>query len=358
MPMLHQKLKNMPVNRYIDFVAFLFLAIFPMLFNPFRTELMSKVLVYIIFAISLDLLWGYTGLMSMGHAVLFGSGGYIIALSYTFIKGLPWYMQQAGLERIPTLFQPLLSPAAAFVLALLIPGLIAAFLGTFIFNSKISGVFFSLITLALAQIFELFVTNQHVYTNGSNGLGGLERSLLGSGPISLNSLYYILLGTVLLTYFFCIWLTNTRFGTVLQAIRENEARLTFLGYKPNRFKIAVYIISGVLAGLAGVLYIPTNGFISPTEVGLTLSTLLLVWVAIGGKGSLTGAIVGTILINWAQTLLSEQISDYWMLIMGIVVLVFVFFLPTGLIGKLLASQYARASAKRKNAEFDQKEACS
>ena len=355
--MLLKKLRSLPVNRYIDGVAFLFLAIFPLLFSSFRTELMGRVLVYIIFAISLDLLWGYTGLMSMGHAVVFGTGGYMVALSYTFLKGLPWYMEQAGLEKIPALFAPLLSPVGAFLLALVVPGLIAAFLGTFIFSSKISGVFFSLITLALAQIFELFVTNQHAYTNGSNGLGGLERSLLGSAPLSLNMLYYILLGVVLLVYLFCIWLTHTRFGTVLQAIRENESRLTFLGYKPHRFKIAVYVVSGVLAGLAGVLYIPTNGFISPTEVGLTLSTLLLVWVAIGGRGNLTGAIVGTILINWTQTLLSEQIADYWMLIMGVVVLIFVFFMPNGLIGKLISIQYLRGDARRKNASLEQKEVC-
>lgn len=355
--MLHQKLKAIPTNRYIDMGAFAFLAIFPLLFSPFRTELMAKVLVYIIFAISLDLLWGYTGLMSMGHAVLFGTGGYVIALSYTFIKGIPWYMQQIGIEKTPSLFVPLLNPTVAFIVALAIPALIAWFIGTFIFSSRISGTFFSLITLALAQIFELFVTNQHIYTNGSNGMGGLERSLLGSGPISLNALYYILFTVVLLVYFFCIWLTSTRFGTVLQAIRENEPRLTFLGYKPNRFKIAVYVVSGVLAGLAGVLYIPTNGFISPTEVGLTLSTMLLVWVAIGGRGNLTGAIMGTILINWAQTLLSEQIADYWMLIMGIVVLIFVFFLPNGFIGKLIATQYAHADAKRKNEEADRKEVC-
>jgi urea transport system permease protein len=227
--MLHQKLKALPTNRYIDMAAFLFLAIFPMLFTPFRTELMAKVLVYIIFAMSLDLLWGYTGLMSMGHAVLFGAGGYVIALSYTFIKGIPWYLQQVGMTEIPALFVPLLSPIVAFALALIIPALIAAFIGTFIFSSRISGTFFSLITLALAQMFELFVTNQHIYTNGSNGMGGLERSLLGSSPMSLNTLYYILFALVLLVYFFCIWLTKTRFGTVLQAIRENEPRLTFLG---------------------------------------------------------------------------------------------------------------------------------
>jgi urea transport system permease protein len=354
--MLHQKQKALPTNRYIDMAAFLFLVIFPMLFTPFRTELMAKVLVYIIFAMSLDLLWGYTGLMSMGHAVLFGAGGYVIALSYTFIKGIPWYMQQVGMTEIPALFVPLLSPIVAFALALIIPALIAAFIGTFIFSSRISGTFFSLITHALAQMFELFVTNQHIYTNGSNGMGGLERSLLGSSPMSLNTLYYILFALVLLVYFFCIWLTKTRFGTVLQAIRENEPRLTFLGYKPHRFKIAVYVISGMLAGLAGMLYIPTNGFISPTEVGLTLSTLLLVWVAIGGRGNLTGAIVGTLLINWAQTLLSEQISDYWMLIMGLVMMVFVFFLPNGFIGKLVAVQYSRADAKRK-IEANRKEAC-
>ncbi len=346
-------MKKLPINRYIDFVVFLFLAVFPLFFSAFRIELMSKTMVFMVFAISLDLLWGYTGLMSFGHAVLFGTGGYLVALSYTLMKGLPWFMQQAGLTSVPVFLAPLQSPIMAFLLALLIPGAIAAILGTFIFSSKISGVFFSLITLALAQIFELFVTGQPSYTNGSNGLGGLPRSILGSPNIPLNGLYYIILALVLLVYVFCIWLMSTRFGAVLKAIRENEPRLTFLGYKPNRFKIAIYVISGVIAGFAGVLYVPSNGFVSPLDVGLTLSTMLLVWVAVGGRGNLTGAIVGTLIVNWAQILLSEKISDYWMLLMGIIVLLFVFFLPRGLVGKLLEWQYARQHSKRKNASLEE-----
>jgi len=347
------KIKKLPVNRYIDIAVFLALALFPLLVTEFRVDQMSRVLVYVIFALSIDLLWGFTGLMSFGHAVLFGAGGYVVALSYTLIKGLPWHMQGAGYTQIPAVLTPLLSPVLAFLLALAVPGLIAWILGIFIFSSKVKGVFFSLITLALAQIFQTFLDGQQVFLNGSSGLGGLPRSILGSSAIPRMEFYYILLGVVLLVYLFCLWLINSRFGAVLQSIRENEPRLTFLGFRPNRFKTAVYVISGMLAGLAGVLYIPTVRIITPLEVGVTLSTLLLVWVAVGGRGNLTGAIVGTIFVNWAGFLLSERISDYWLLVLGGVVLLLVFFIPSGIIGKLIEMQYARQHSKRQNAALQQ-----
>lgn len=337
------KFKTLPVNRYIDVLVFALLLVFPLLVTPLRMEYMEKVMVYIIFALSLDLLWGYTGLMNMGHAVLFGMGGYIVGISYTLIKalpeGLPDYMTRFNMTELPLLFIPLTNPVIAFLLALVIPGVVAAVLGWFIFSSRINGVFFSLITLALANIFELFISNQQKYTNGTNGLGGLPRRLLDIKLTSVQ-MYYVILIITLLVYLFCLWLTKSRFGNILQAIRENEARLTFLGFNPISFKIVVFTISGVLAGLAGALVGPVNGIISPVDVGVTLSTLVLVWVAVGGRGNMTGAIVGTVVINWLQVILSERISDYWMLLLGILVLVVVFVVPKGFIGKLIDRQYA------------------
>lgn len=338
-----KKFKTLPVNRYIDMLILVLLLVFPLLVAPLRMEYMAKVMIYIIFALSLDLLWGYTGLMNMGHAVLFGMGGYIVGISYTLIKalpkGLPDYMTRFNLTELPALFVPLTNPVAAFILALAVPGITAAVLGWFIFSSRINGVFFALITLALANIFELFISNQQKYTNGSNGLGGLPRRIL---DIKLTSwqMYYVILAVTLLVYLLCLWLTKSRFGNILQAIRENEARLTFLGFNPISFKIAAFTVSGILAGLAGALVGPVNGIISPADVGVTLSTLVLVWVAVGGRGNMTGAIVGTVVINWLQVILSERISDYWMLILGALILIVVFLIPNGFVGKLIEKQYA------------------
>ncbi len=347
-------LKNKGMERYVDLGVLLFLLLFPLLFSPFRTELMGKFIVFIIFALSLDLLWGYTGLMSMGHAVLFGLGGYTLAISYSMEKagGVPDFMARFGITEIPALFLPLTNTGTAFLLGLLLPGLLAGLLGYFIFSSKVSGVFFSLITLALAQIFEVFIANQQRYTNGFNGIGSLPRKILFDRTLSLNQVYYAVLIIAVLVYFLCLWLVSGRFGKVLQSIRENESRLKFLGYKPSSYKIAVYIISGMLAGLAGMLYLPMNAFISPGDTGLTFSTAVLVWVAVGGRGNLTGAIVGTLVINWLQVLLSEAISDYWLLVLGIIVLVIVYFVPPGIIGKLKEWQYNTRIAKT---AFRQKE---
>jgi urea transport system permease protein len=333
-------LGRLPLNRYIDIGVLIFLLIFPLLFSPFRTELMGKTLIFILFAISLDLIWGYTGLMSFGHAVLFGLGGYIMGLSRAFAGGVPDFMQRVGITEIPVFFAPLQNENLAFALGILIPGLVAAFLGFFIFFSRVKGVFFSLITLALSYIFSTFVSNQQTYTNGYNGLGGLGRVLWGI-KFNINQLYYVTLAIVVLVFVLCIFLVNSRFGKTLRSIRENEMRLTFLGYNPAFFKIAIFMISGMVAGLAGVLYIPMNSFISPNELGITQSTVVLVWLAVGGRGNLSGAVVGTLLIYWCQTLLSESISNAWSLILGIVIIVVVFFLPQGIVGKLLDLAYQR-----------------
>lgn len=337
-------LKEMQVNRYIDFVIFLFLLVFPLLFTQFRVELMGKTMVYMLFAISLDLLWGYAGLMSMGHAVLFGIGGYVLGLSYAMIGGVPKYMQRVGITEIPVFFRPLMNPSLAFLLSIILAGAVAFFLGYFIFSSRISGVFFSLVTLALAEIFSTFISNQSNYTNGSNGLDSLPRQLFGYN-FSLTEMYYVVFAFLLLIYIFCRWLMGSRFGKTLEGIRENEARLTFMGYNPTKFKIAAYVISGMIAGLAGALYIPMNNFISPSDIGVTLSTYVLVWVAIGGKGNLTGAMAGTMVLYWLQILLSEKVSDLWLLILGALIIFVIFVIPKGFVGVLIERQYQKKAQK-------------
>jgi urea transport system permease protein len=336
--------KHLPVNRYIDAALCVFLLLFPSFFSDFRTELMGKTLTYILFALSLDLIWGYTGLMSFGHAVLFGLGGYIMGLSRTFANGVPDFMARHDIAEIPWFFTPLLNENLAFALGILVPGLVAAFLGCFIFFSRVKGVFFSLVTLALSYIFSTFISNQQTYTNGYNGLGGLGRRLWGIS-FDIDGAYYVTLAIAAVVYILCILLTGSRFGKTLCSIRENEMRLTFLGYRPAYFKIAIYTISGMIAGLAGVLYIPMNSFISPNEVGVTLSTVVLVWLAVGGRGCLTGAVVGTLLVYWGQILLSERIASAWTLILGVLIVVVVFFLPQGIVGKLTDAVQKRRVAQ-------------
>ena len=348
-----ERIKKLPVNRWVDIALFIFLLIFPLIFNDYRTGFMGKTAAYMIFALSLDLLWGYTGLMSFGHAALFGLGGYIVGLSFSIQDGIPAFMSRMGVEELPWFLKILENNIVASLLGLIIPAAFAAFLGYFIFSSKVSGIFFSLITMALAQIFETFFANQSAYTNGTSGLGGLPRSFFGI-ELKIKPFYYLTIGIVILVYLLCLWLTNSRFGKVLMSVREDERRLSFIGYNPARFKIAVYALSGMLAGLSGMLFVPFNGMISPTELGISLSTMVLIWIAVGGRGNLTGAMLGTVLINWLQPLLSEYSADIWPLVLGALILAVIFLIPTGIIGKLKEIQY-NISARRTLEKLSAKE---
>lgn len=333
------KFKKIKINKWIDFGILIFLIAFPLFTKTFRVEMMGRFITYVIFAISLDLLWGYTGLMSLGHAVFFGMGGYAVALCYSLQSGVPAFMTREGLTAIPSFLVPLETPAVAVIIGLILPMLFAFILGYFLFRSKVNGVFFAIITLALAQIFKDFVINQQKYTNGFNGLQGVPRFPVNGVQLTKIQYYYIILLAAVLVYLFCTWLTKSRFGKVIVSIRENEARLGFFGYKPSNFKIVIYVISGFIAGLAGILYTPMTNGITPENISVAASTAVLVWLAVGGRGNLTGAIAGTLLINWGQSLLSENFADYWQLILGIILLLIVFFIPNGIIGKIVEAQY-------------------
>lgn len=346
------RLSEISVNRYIDVAVLLFFLIFPFVSGTYWIYVMTGIMAYVIFALSLDLLWGYTGLMSMGHGLLFGAGGYMIAIG-SAVATKPFWIE---FERLPWFLSSLNTDIGAFLSAILLPGLIALFIGLFMFSGKIKGVFFSLITLALSGIGELFIINQSKYTHGDSGISVVARTVVSNTAetkMSDFAFYFVVMAFLILCYLICLALVNSRTGKVLQAVRENEERLTFFGFKPWRFKLLIYVISGMMAGIAGVLYVRTQGSINSSSSGIYLSTLVLAWVAIGGRGNLTGAIVGTLVLQLAETLvnsvfsgISANLAQYWKLALGLIILLIVLFIPKGIIGTIVDNAKKNNDKKR------------
>jgi urea transport system permease protein len=344
------RLKNVKINRYIDLAVLLFLVVFPLFAEEFRVEMMGRYLCFAIFALSLDLLWGYAGLLSLGHAVFFGIGGYMIGLCYQIQFGLPSFMTREKITALPWFYIPLKNPIAAAVIGIALAALISMLLGYFVFSSKIKGVFFTIITLALASMFSQFIITEQKYTNGFNGLQSIKRfAMNGGAPMGKIQYYYLIIVVAVLVFIFCLWLTKSRIGKVAVSIRENEERLSFFGYNTSHYKILIMTISGALAGLAGVLYAPATSSITTENIGIAASTVVVVWIAVGGRGNLTGAVVGTLFISWAQSLLSDKFSSFWQLILGVVLLVIIFFIPNGIIGQIINLQNRYKSSKQRNA---------
>lgn len=336
---------NLEFTMYV--IILIFLALFPLFASDFRMEIMGKIIVLIIFAIAVDLVWGYTGLLSFGHAVFFGLGGYILALSYTFQNGVPNFMARFDLHEIPVFMKPLLNIPLAFLLGMMLPALLAFIIGYFIFKSKVSGVYFSIITLVLAQLFPMLIINLQAYTGGANGLMGLPRFPVFGRPLSLFSYYYLVLLIAIAVYLFAKWLTSSHFGKTIKSISENESRARFLSYNAGNYKIFIFAVSGFISGLAGMLYVPMNGFISPQDTGIMMSTLVIIWLAVGGRGYLMGAVVGTLIMNWLSELLSEQYPEIWSLFLGLILVVIVIFLPHGIYGSMHKWLAAYANRREK-----------
>lgn len=343
---LYNKIRSVQIHRMIDIGLLVFLAVFPLFAEDFRVEMMGRYLCLAIFALSLDLLWGYGGLLSLGHAVFFGIGGYMIGLCYQIQVGLPAFMTREKITALPWFYLPLKNPIVAALIGIGLAALISAILGFFVFSSKIKGVFFTIITLALAQMFSQFIITEQKYTNGFNGLQSIKRFAMNHGqPLDKIEYYYVILIVAALVFLFCMWLTRNRVGKVAVSIRENEQRLGFFGYTASHYKILIMTIAGAIAGLSGVLYAPATGSITVQDIGIAASTLVVVWIAVGGRGNLTGAVVGTLFINWAQSLLSDQFSSFWQLILGIVLILIIFFMPNGIVGKIISLQQRRRTDK-------------
>lgn len=318
-------------------IFFLFLSVAPFFLTDFRAGLLAKFLCYGIIAVGISLIWGYTGILSLGHGVFFGLGAYCMAM-YLKLEaspsGIPDFMEWNGITELPFIWTMFKNPVFAIAAAVLVPSLIAAFIGYVTFKNRIKGVFFSIISQAVVVVtVTLFIGAQQI-TGGTSGLTNFftvfQVPLTDSGTKTI--LYYVTVFTLFLIMALSFGLTKTRFGKILIAIRDGENRLRFLGYNPTGYKVFIYALSAAFAGLAGVLFVLQVGIISPEMMGIIPSVEMVLWAAIGGRYSILGAAAGAILTNSAKSYLSESYPEFWTIFLGALFLVVVLYLPNGIAG--------------------------
>ena len=322
------------------------LAAAPLLLSDFRVALLGKFLTFAILAMSLNLIWGYAGMLSLGHGVFFGLGGYAMAM---FLKlesaggKLPDFMFWSGLTELPFFWAPFQYAWFAIPMTFVVPAALAGGLGYLVFRSRITGVYFALITQALALIVSILFIGQQPYTGGTNGITNYT-TIFGfsiNAPTTQAVLYYATLATLALTYLLCAWLIASRFGRLLVAMRDDENRVRFSGYNPAALKTIVFALSAGIAGVAGALFTPQVGIISPTMMGIVPSIEIAIWVAVGGRGVLLGAIVGAILVNGAKSGLSESFPAIWQYFLGLLFIGAVLVFPSGIMGLLRGEGWRR-----------------
>jgi len=330
--------RSIPLRRWlVPAVLLLLLLLAPVGLSDFRLSLLGKFVTFAIAALAIDLIWGYTGMLSLGHGVFFGLGGYALAM-YLKLEAsgnqLPDFMGWSGLTALPWFWQPFASPLFAAAMVLLLPMLLAGALGYMVFRSRITGVYFSIITQALALIATLLFIGQQPYTGGTNGITNLTTffGLPLGDPGVQRWLYLASVITLALVYLLCRWLTESRFGRLLVALRDDENRVRFCGYNPALIKTGVFMLSAALCGLAGALFVPQVGIISPAAMGIVPSVEMVIWVAVGGRGTLIGAVLGALLVNAAKSGLSEQYPAIWQLFLGALFIGAVLLFPNGLVG--------------------------
>lgn len=318
-------------------VVVLLLLLAPLYLTDFRLSLLAKFLAFAIVAIGLDLIWGYSGILSLGHGVFFGLGAYCMGM---FLKleatggKLPDFMSWSGLSEIPWFWKPFAHAWFAFPAGILLPMALAFILGFFTFRNRIRGVYFTILTQALVIIVTTLFIGQQQYTGGTNGITGFQ-SIFGYSlrePSTKIVLYLITVVALVAIFILCKRLVGSRSGRVLLAVRDAENRARFIGYNPSRYQLFVFCLSAGIAGLAGMLFVLHVGIISPTTMGIVPSIEIVLWVALGGRGTLIGAVIGAIVINAAKSGLSESYPDSWLFFLGSLFVIVVVFLPKGLVG--------------------------
>ncbi|BAU09936.1 branched chain amino acid ABC transporter, permease protein [Leptolyngbya sp. NIES-3755] len=326
----------------ISAILLLILCIFPFVAGDFQTNLMAKLLLFGILAVSLDLVWGFTGILSFAHGVFFTLGGYAMAYylklnlsasANTYGVALPDFMVWNGLKELPWFIAPLqIFPIAAIAMVAL-PAGFAYIIGWFIFRSKVSGVYITIITLAISSALTTFFVSQQAFTGGTNGITDVSKLSFFGIVVPQLGLYYIILGFTTLVLAGSWWLTQSNFGLILRSVKENEQRISYLGYDVASFKIFVWTLSAGIAGIAGGLFVPLNRFISPVYLAVAFGTQIVIWVAVGGRGTLFGPVIAAILLGQLQNSV-DRITQDWQLIVGIILLTVVLFLPNGLMSLL------------------------
>jgi urea transport system permease protein len=310
--------------------------------SDFAVSLIGKIMCYALCALAMDLIWGYTGILSLGHGVFFALGGYMmgmylmrqIGLDGNYKSALPDFMVFLDWKTLPWHWTFSDSFVATLILIVLVPGLIAFVFGFFAFRSRIKGVYFSIITQAMTFATMLLFFRNETGFGGNNGFTDFKRLLnLPIATPSMRMTLFVITALTLLGFFlFARWLVSSKFGRVLQAIRDAESRVMFSGYNPVGYKLCIWVISAIMCGIAGALYVPQVGIINPGEMSPANSIEMAVWTAVGGRGSLIGPIVGAFVVNGAKSWLTVAAPEFWLYFLGALFIAVTLFMPTGITG--------------------------
>ncbi len=318
----------------------------PSVLSDFRVALLGKFLTFAMLALSLNLIWGYAGMLSLGHGVFFGLGGYAMAMYLKLESAggkLPDFMFWSGLTELPIFWAPFKYAWFAFPMTFIVPAVLAGALGYLVFRSRITGVYFALITQALALIVSILFIGQQAYTGGTNGITNYT-TIFGhslNAPSMQMTLYYVSVAALAVAYLLCWWLISSRLGRLLVAMRDDENRVRFSGYDPAVLKTIVFSLSAGIAGVAGALFTPQVGIISPSMMGIVPSIEIAIWVAVGGRGVLLGAIIGAIVVNGAKSGLSESFPAVWQYFLGLLFIGAVLLFPAGIMGLFKRENWQR-----------------
>ena len=310
--------------------------------SDFSLNRFGKFLAFAILALGLDLIWGYTGILSLGQGVFFGLGAYCMGMHMMLTIGkesvygsdLPDFMVWNQFKELPLFWKPFYSFPVAVIGAILVPVLFASVFGFFAFRSRIKGVYFAIITQALALVAWLVFNRNDTKLGGTNGLTDFKQ-VLGyrlSDPGTQLGLYVLTVLCLGGAYLLCQWIIRSRAGRVLIAVRDSEQRVVFSGYTPANYKLFVFVVAAGLAGLAGLLYAPQVGIITPAQIGVLPSLEMVIWVAVGGRGSLAGAVLGAISVNYGRSVLTNYFPALWPFILGGLFVLVVLLFPDGLVG--------------------------
>jgi urea transport system permease protein len=333
-------------------IALLIMGVLPLLLDNFRLNLVGKYLTYAFVAVGLVLCWGYTGILSLGQGVFFGLGGYCMAM---FLKleassvantkiqstpGIPDFMDWNQLTELPFFWVPFKWLPFALLAVVAVPALAAFVVSIAMFKRRVGGVYFAIITQALAAVLTILIVGRQDYTGGINGITDL-RTMLGWDIRTDHAKYvlYFVCCALLLGSMLARFVIASKLGRILVAVRDKEDRVRFSGYDVANFKVFIFCLASAIAAVGGAMFTLQVGFMSPSFVGIVPSIEMVIFCAVGGRHSLVGAVVGTLLVNWGKTLFSESFPELWLFAMGGLFILVVLAFPRGLAG-LVTDQIA------------------
>lgn len=371
-PLIQQLLTNDKASRWL-FVALLALGIGVPFLNlvvppdsvfhvpTYMVTLLGKYLCFAILALALDLIWGYCGILSLGHGAFFALGGYAMGMYLMRQIGdrgvygnpvLPDFMVFLNWQELPWYWLGFDNFGFALLMVFLAPGLLAFLFGWLAFRSRVTGVYLSIITQALTYALMLAFFRNDMGFGGNNGLTDFK-DILGFNLQADSTRIVLFLATVIvlaLAYVLCQYITRSKAGRVLISIRDAESRTRFIGYRVEHYKLFVFILSALIAGVAGALYVPQIGIINPSEFNPLNSIEIVIWVAIGGRGTLYGAVIGAVLVNYAKTTFTSGIfAEYWLFILGALFVITTIYLPRGVVG-ILDGYLSRRKSRQDKSE--------